>query len=197
MATDALLVRQAIDGDERALRTLWSQYAPRVDAVVRRLVGDSDEAEDVAQEVWIQIFRALPGFRGDAQFGTWAHRIAVNRTLNALRRSRRMHLMETAIEEGSATSAPEDERPFVRATIEAAAARLAPGARAVFVLHDVEGYTHEEIAATLGITAGGSKSQLFKARLRMRRMLAHLIGPDDGAPCPAVRVTGSDGMTHG
>ena len=64
MATDALLVRRAIDGDERALRTLWSQYAPRVDAVVRRLVGDPDEAEDVAQEVWIQIFRALPGFRG-------------------------------------------------------------------------------------------------------------------------------------
>ena len=182
MATDALLVRRAIDGDERALRTLWSQYAPRVDAVVRRLVGDPDEAEDVAQEVWIQIFRALPGFRGDAQFGTWAHRIAVNRTLNALRRSRRMQLMEAPIEETSATCAPDDERPFVRASIEAATARLAPGARAVFVLHDVEGYTHEEIAATLGITAGGSKSQLFKARLRMRRMLAHLVGSDDGPP---------------
>jgi RNA polymerase sigma-70 factor, ECF subfamily len=182
MATDALLVRRAIDGDERALRTLWSQYAPRVDAVVRRLVGDPDEAEDVAQEVWIQIFRALPGFRGDAQFGTWAHRIAVNRTLNALRRSRRLQLMEIPIEESSATSTPDDERPFVRASIDAATARLAPGARAVFVLHDVEGYTHEEIAETLGITAGGSKSQLFKARLRMRRMLAHLVGPDDGVP---------------
>lgn len=185
MATDALLVRRAIDGDERALRTLWSQYAPRVDAVVRRLVGDPDEAEDVAQEVWIQIFRALPGFRGDAQFGTWAHRIAVNRTLNALRRSRRLHLTETPIDETSATSTPDDERPFVRASIDAATARLAPGARAVFVLHDVEGYTHEEIAATLGITAGGSKSQLFKARLRMRRMLAHLVGSDDGQPTDA------------
>ena len=93
-----------------------------------------------------------------------------------------MQLMETPIEETSATSAPDNERPFVRASIEAATARLAPGARAVFVLHDVEGYTHEEIAATLGITAGGSKSQLFKARLRMRRMLAHLVGSDDGQP---------------
>jgi RNA polymerase sigma-70 factor, ECF subfamily len=181
MATDTLLVRRAIEGDERALRGLWSQYAPRVDAVIRRLVGDPDDAADVAQEVWIQIFRALPGFRGDAQFGTWIHRIAVNRTLNALRRSRRVHLMETPIEENTATQAPDDEQPFVRASIREAAARLAPGARAVFVLHDIEGYTHEEIAAALGITAGGSKSQLFKARMRMRKMLAHLASPDGGA----------------
>jgi len=177
MATDALLVQKAIEGDERALRALWSQYAPRVDAVVRRLVGDPDQAADVAQEVWIQIFRALPGFRGDAQFGTWAHRIAVNRTLNALRRSRRTIAMETTIEETSAIALPEDERPFLRASIEEATTQLAPGARAVFVLHDVEGYTHEEIAATLGITSGGSKSQLFKARAKMRRLLAHLVEP--------------------
>jgi RNA polymerase sigma-70 factor (ECF subfamily) len=184
MGTDALLVRRAIDGDERALRSLWSQYAPRVDAVVRRLVGDPDYAADVAQEVWIQIFRALPGFRGDSQFGTWAHRIAVNRTLNALRRTKRMQALETGIEESTASTPPEDERPFLRASIDAATARLAPGARAVFVLHDVEGYTHEEIAKTLGITAGGSKSQLFKARAKLRRLLAHLVEPDatrDGA----------------
>ncbi len=189
MATDALLVRRAIEGDERALRALWSQYAPRVDAVIRRLVGDPDDAADVAQEVWIQIFRALPGFRGDAQFGTWIHRIAVNRTLNALRRSRRVHLMETPIEENSATAPPDDEQPFLRASIREAAARLAPGARAVFVLHDIEGYTHEEIAAALGITAGGSKSQLFKARVRLRRMLAHLASPRDAAD----PVDGSNG----
>jgi len=184
MPSDALLVRQGIDGDERALRALWSRYAPRVDAVVRRLVGDPDQAQDVAQEVWIQIFRALPGFRGDAQFATWAHRIAVNRTLNALRRSKRWEANETVIEEDSATAPPDDERPFVRASIQEATARLAPGARAVFVLHDVEGYTHEEIAATLGITAGGSKSQLFKARAKLRRMLAHLVEPADGPASP-------------
>jgi RNA polymerase sigma-70 factor (ECF subfamily) len=185
MGTDALLVRRAIDGDERALRSLWSQYAPRVDAVVRRLVGDPDYAADVAQEVWIQIFRALPGFRGDSQFGTWAHRIAVNRTLNALRRTKRMQALETGIEESTASTPPEDERPFLQASIEAATARLAPGARAVFVLHDVEGYTHEEIARALGITAGGSKSQLFKARAKLRRLLAHLVEPDALRPAPA------------
>ncbi len=196
MATDALLVRRAIEGDERALRSLWSQYAPRVDAVIRRLVGDPDDAADVAQEVWIQIFRALPGFRGDAQFGTWIHRIAVNRTLNALRRSRRVHLMETPIEENTVIEAPDDEQPFVRASIREAAARLAPGARTVFVLHDIEGYTHEEIAATLGITAGGSKSQLFKARVRMRRMLAHLATPHGGADSGDDTGTASSPTDH-
>jgi RNA polymerase sigma-70 factor, ECF subfamily len=198
MGTDALLVRRAIDGDERALRSLWSQYAPRVDAVVRRLVGDPDYAADVAQEVWIQIFRALPGFRGDSQFGTWAHRIAVNRTLNALRRTKRMQALETGIEESTASTPPEDERPFLRASIDAATARLAPGARAVFVLHDVEGYTHEEIAKTLGITAGGSKSQLFKARAKLRRLLAHVVEPevrrDDPAPV-VPRSTGRSGAS--
>jgi RNA polymerase sigma-70 factor (ECF subfamily) len=197
MATDALLVRQAIEGDEGALRALWSRYAPRLDAVVRRLVGDPDQAADVAQEVWIQIFRALPGFRGDAQFGTWAHRIAVNRTLNALRRSRRLEAMETTIDEATASAPPEDERPFVRASIEEAAARLAPGARAVFVLHDVEGYTHEEIAVALGITSGGSKSQLFKARAKMRRLLAHLVEPGRSRDGPGQPPRSSPGRGPG
>ena len=88
MENEQLTVQRAIDGDQAAMRALWTRHAPHIDVVVRRLVGhDPDLAADVAQEVWIQIFRALPGFRGDAQFGTWAHRIAVNRTLNALRRT--------------------------------------------------------------------------------------------------------------
>jgi RNA polymerase sigma-70 factor (ECF subfamily) len=176
MGTDQLVIQRAIAGDERALRSLWSQHAPHIDAVVRRLVGgDLDLAADIAQDVWIQIFRALPSYRGDAQFGTWAHRIAVNRTLNALRRSKRLAKIESEIEENTASVEPDDVRPFVLASIEDAAAKLAPGARTVFILHDVEGYTHEEIAAALGITTGGSKSQLFKARARLRRLLAHLI----------------------
>src|SRR5215212_94149 len=97
MDPDHLVVRRAIDGDERALRSLWSQHAPHIDAVVRRLAGDPDLAADIAQEVWIQIFRSLPSFRGDAQFGTWAHRIAVNRTLNALRRTKRMASVEVDV----------------------------------------------------------------------------------------------------
>jgi RNA polymerase sigma-70 factor (ECF subfamily) len=186
MHTDADLVQRAIDGDERAMRSLWSLYAPRVDAIVRRLVGDPDAAADVAQDVWIQIFRALPTFRGDAKIGTWIHRIAVNGTLNALRRQRRMQI-EGPIEDESVAVEMDEEGPFVMAAIDDAVARLAPGARMVFVLHDVEGYTHEEIAEALGITPGGSKSQLFKARARLRRMLAHLIdtGMESHAPTVA------------
>src|SRR5215510_2355425 len=146
MGTDTLLIRRAIEGDERAMRALWSQHAPHIDAVVRRLVGDPDAAADIAQEVWIQIFRALPSFRGDSQFGTWAHRIAVNRTLNALRRTKRTAALEVDVEDESAAIEPEAERALLAASIEEAAAKLSPGARTVYLLHDVEGYTHEEIA---------------------------------------------------
>ena len=177
MAMDHLTIRRAIDGDERAMRLLWEEHAPHVDAVVRRLVGsDPDLAADIAQEVWIQIFRALPAYRGEAQFSTWAHRIAVNRTLNALRRTRRLAQLEVGIEEDSASVEQDDvERSFVAASIEEALTRLPAGARTVFMLHDVEGYTHEEIAGELGITTGGSKSQLFKARAKLRGLLAHLV----------------------
>src|SRR5687767_7236915 len=175
MATDQLLLRRAIQGDERALQSLWSEHSPHIDAVVRRLVWDADLAADIAQEVWIQIFRALPTYRGDAQFGTWAHRIAVNRTLNAMRRVKRLERTETPIEDDDHAVAPDGERALLAATIEEAAGRLSPGARTVFLLHDVEGFTHEEIARELGITPGGSKSQLFKARAKLRRLLAHLV----------------------
>jgi len=96
--TDLITIRRAINGDEAALRAIRTQHAPRIDAVVRRLVGDPDQAADVAQEVWIQIFRALPSYRGDSQFSTWAHRIAVNRTLNALRSLRRLSKVEVEID---------------------------------------------------------------------------------------------------
>ncbi|MGQ0539874.1 MAG: RNA polymerase sigma factor [Gemmatimonadaceae bacterium] len=174
MATQETIAR-AVAGDERALRAIWAQHAPHIDAVVRRLVGDPDLSADVAQEVWIQIFRALPSYRGDAQFGTWAHRIAVNRTLNALRTARRLARVESDIYEDSAAVEHDNERTLLAATIEEATAKLSPGARTVFVMHDVEGYTHEEIARELGITAGGSKSQLFKARAKLRRLLAHVV----------------------
>ena len=177
MIDDHQLIRRATDGDQSAMRLLWSRHAPHVDAVVRRLVGvDRELAADIAQEVWIQIFRALPDYRGDAQFGTWAHRIAVNRTLNALRRTRRLAGLETELDElDGPTVEPEVERSLLAATIESAAQQLSPGARAVFMMHDVEGFTHEEIAKELGITSGGSKSQLFKARAKLRKLLAHLI----------------------
>src|SRR3954465_2150917 len=180
MENEQLTIRRAIEGDESALRSLWSRHAPHIDMVVRRLVGfDPDLAEDIAQEVWIQIFRALPSYRGDSQFSTWAPPIAVNRTLNALRRTKRLAAIETSVEEDTASVEMDTERSFVAASIESATAKLSPGARTVFVLHDVEGYTHEEIAAELGITSGGSKSQLFKARAKLRKLLAHLVDATD------------------
>lgn len=175
MATDFHTIQRAIEGDERALRSLWSQHSPHIDAVIRRLVGDPDHAEDIAQEVWVQIFRALPTYRGESQFATWAHRIAVNRTLNALRRTRRISKVEMDMDEDTVSVEHGGDRAMLAASIEAATAQLSPGARTVFLMHDVEGYTHEEIASELGITAGGSKSQLFKARAKLRRLLAHLV----------------------
>jgi len=175
MATDSLTIRRAINGDESALRALWVAHAPRIDAVVRRLVGDADQAADIAQEVWIQIFRALPTWRGDSQFSTWAHRIAVNRTLNALRSVRRIAKLEVGIEDDTVAVDEDMDRSFLAQSIDEAVQKLSPGARAVFVLHDIEGYTHEEIAQELGITSGGAKSQLFKARAKLLRLLAHLV----------------------
>ena len=185
MDPDALTIKRAVNGDERALRTLWAQYAPHIDAVVLRFAEDRDLAADIAQDVWIQIFRALPTFRGDSQFGTWAHRIAVNRTLNALRRVRRLAKVEVAIEEDSASVEDDHDRGFIAESIEQAAAHLPPGARTVWTHHDVEGFTHEDIAEQLGITAGASKSQLFKARAKLRRLLAHLM--DNPTPAMGYR----------
>ena len=181
-SSDPLTIRRAINGDESALRALWVTHAPRIDAVVRRLVGYPDQAADIAQEVWIQIFRALPTWRGDSQFSTWAHRIAVNRTLNALRSVRRLAKLETVMEDDTVAVNEDFDRSFLAQSIDEAVQKLSPGARTVFVLHDVEGYTHEEIAKELGITAGGSKSQLFKARAKLRRLLAHLVDVSSPAP---------------
>jgi RNA polymerase sigma-70 factor (ECF subfamily) len=193
MEPELLTIRRAINGDEAALRALWTRHAPHIDMVVRRLVGlDLDLAADIAQEVWIQIFRALPSYRGDAQFGTWAHRIAVNRTLNALRKTRRLASIETEVEEDTAVTEPDTDRSFVAESIDQAASKLSPGARTVFLMHDVEGYTHEEIAAELGITTGGSKSQLFKARTKLRKLLAHLI---DSETTRDLRISSKD-MDH-
>lgn len=184
---DQLELKRAISGDEAALRRIWTQHSPHIDAVVRRLCGDPDLAADISQEVWMQIFRALPSYRGDSQFGTWAHRIAVNRTLNALRKVRRVAGIETEIEDDSASVEMDSDRAFLAESIEQAMTKLSPGARAVFVLHDIEGYTHGEIGEELGITAGGSKSQLFKARAKLRKLLAHLM--DENSTVASVATT--------
>jgi RNA polymerase sigma-70 factor (ECF subfamily) len=173
--TESQLIGMAADGDARAIRTLYDRYAPRVYAVVRRIAGDDDLAQDYAQEAWIRAIRALPTFRGDARFSTWLHRIAVNAALQALRKAETRKKREGP-EPDVVAVAPTHADSLLQKRLERALDGLPEGMRRVLILHDVEGYTHEEIGDVLGVTAGTSKSQLFKARAKMRAMLAPLDG---------------------
>lgn len=175
--TEAQLIRRACDGDARAVRSLYDRYAPRVHAVVRRLAGDEDLAQDCAQEAWIRAIRALPTFRGDARFSTWLHRIAVNSALQAIRRAEGRSRREAPLPDVLSVP-PRRGDVLLQGRLEAALDRLPGGMRQVLILHDVEGYTHEEIGEMLGVATGTSKSQLFKARARMRSLLGPAVGPD-------------------
>ena len=168
--TDTECIARARDGDGAAIRELYDRYSGRVFAVVRRLAGEDALAEDWAQETWVRALRALPTFRGDAAFGTWLHRIAVNSALHGQRWRTRRVSNEIALPVANIAAARE-ETPVLRIELERALQRLPEGMRQVIVLHDVEGFTHEEIGTALGIAAGTSKSQLFKARSKMREML--------------------------
>ena len=169
------LLRQAADGDARAIRTLYDRYAPRVYAVVRRIAADDDLAQDYAQDAWIRAIRALPTFRGDARFSTWLHRIAVNAALQALRKAEARTKREAPTPE-DVPVAPSHKDSLLQKRLERALDALPEGMRQVLILHDVEGYTHEEIGDVLGVTSGTSKSQLFKARAKMRALLDGLAG---------------------
>lgn len=173
--TERELIRLAGDGDAKAIRSLYDRYAPRVYAVVRRIAGDDDLAQDYAQEAWIRAIRALPTFRGDARFSTWLHRIAVNAALQALRKTETRRKREGP-SPADIPIAPQHGDALLQKQLEQALDGLPEGMRRVLILHDVEGYTHEEIGDVLGVTAGTSKSQLFKARSKMRVMLAALDG---------------------
>ena len=175
-------IRRAREGDGDAIRELYRRYSPRVFAVVRRLAGDDQLAEDWAQEAWIRAIRALPTFRGDARFSTWLHRIAVNSALHGRRWRDRRAANEVALPVTLPMSERADES-VLRIAIERALDSLPDGMRQVLVLHDIEGYTHEEIADALGVTAGTSKSQLFKARARMRRALRERTAPNGEEVC--------------
>jgi RNA polymerase sigma-70 factor (ECF subfamily) len=167
--TEQELVRQAKRGDEMAMHALYRRYAPRVYAVVRRIAGDDATADDWAQEAWIKAFRALPGFRGDSAFSTWLHRVAVNSALQGRRKQSRRDAREAPLSPTLPGRGPDPAA--LRVLLERALERLPEGMRQVLVLHDVEGFTHEEIGGMLGIAPGTSKSQLFKARVKMREML--------------------------
>ncbi|MFQ5690167.1 MAG: RNA polymerase sigma factor [Gemmatimonadota bacterium] len=165
------LVERARAGDRLAMGLLYQKHAGRVYTVVRRLAGDDHLAEDLSQEAWVRAFQKLHLFRGEAAFGTWLYRLATNVALNRLRRSAKREGVEATAQLPEVVRPPED--PVVnRRALATALDRLPPGYRQVLILHDVEGWTHEEIAMRLEVSPGTSKSQLHKARARMRDLLA-------------------------
>lgn len=165
-------VRCAADGDVEAFERLYRAHAARVYSLVRRMLGE-DLADEVTQDVFVRAWQKLGTFRGDAAFGTWLHRVAVNLVLArrkelGKRRGRFHHDGESALR---AMSGGRD-RPATRIELEAALATLPDGAREVFVLHDVEGYKHREIARMLGVTTGTTKAQLHRARMMLRERVS-------------------------
>jgi RNA polymerase sigma-70 factor (ECF subfamily) len=153
--------------------------------VVRRIAPEESLADDWAQETWVRAFRALPTFRGDSAFGTWVLRIAMNSALHEARRIQRRWKDEVALHPSTAGVERASE-PVLRARLERALAKLPEGMRRILVLHDVEGYDHEEIAAILGNRASTCRSQLFKARAKMRELLGERfqIQQNSEEPCP-------------
>jgi RNA polymerase sigma-70 factor (ECF subfamily) len=166
-------VTLAAAGDRRAFERLYRAHVDRVYSLCARMTADRGQAEELTQDVFVRAWEKLALFRGESAFSTWLHRLAVNLVLNrrdADGRQRR----RTADDPDGDLVAAHPARPVTpadRMDLERAIAALPPGARRVFVLHDVEGYRHEEIAERLGITAGGSKAQLHRARLLLRQSL--------------------------
>jgi RNA polymerase sigma-70 factor, ECF subfamily len=166
----------AAAGDRRAFERLYRANVSRVYSVCARMVADRTRAEELTQDVFVRAWDKLHLFRGESSFSTWLHRMAVNVVLNARKSDGRLRskFEETDEEQGL------DSLPGITSMIgagemldiEAAIAKLPPGARKVFVLHDVEGFKHEEIAEQLGVTTGATKAQLHRARLLLRQTLS-------------------------
>lgn len=168
-------VALAAQGDRRAFERLYRAHVDRIFTLCARMVGERGRAEDLTQDVFVRAWDKLAQFRGDSAFGTWLHRMAVNVVLNDRQAERRRRDRHDEGIEDMDTLALGDARPLpvpgLSLDLEAAIASLPPGAKKVFVLHDVEGYTHEEIAGMLGVTAGGCKAQLHRARMLLREAL--------------------------
>jgi RNA polymerase sigma-70 factor (ECF subfamily) len=165
-------VALAAAGDRDAFERLYRANAGRVFALCVRMVAERSTAEELTQDVFVRAWGKLGQFRGDASFSTWLHRLAVNVVLNARKQQGRHRARHEEMDGESDTFAQTGlPTPGTRLDLEAAIAMLPPGARKVFVLHDVEGYTHEEIAEQTGVTTGATKSQLHRARMLLREAL--------------------------
>jgi RNA polymerase sigma-70 factor, ECF subfamily len=168
----AHLVRRAQEGDTAAFERLYRLHVDRVHALCLRMVADRGRAEELTQDVFVRVWQALGSFRGDSAFATWVHRLAVNVVLGQLRTDRRRDArFQAEAELEGFQPAARHRDPGTRMDLEAAIAALPPGARQVFVLHDVEGYKHGEIAAMTGTAVGTMKAQLHRARKLLREAL--------------------------
>ncbi len=175
-AKDIDLCRLAANGNLAAFELVYERYHRRTYSLCLRMTANPTEAEDLTQEVFIQLFRKIGSFRGDSAFSTWLHRLTVNQVLMHFRR--RSVKSERTSEDGeiperpvSGTANPNKMAVVDRIALKNAIRQLPNGYRKVFVLHDVEGFEHEEVARMMGISVGTSKSQLHKARLKLRGLL--------------------------
>jgi RNA polymerase sigma-70 factor, ECF subfamily len=165
--SEAADVALAAAGDQRAFERLYRLHVARIHSLARRMAGSETDADELTQDIFVRVWERLGSYRGEAAFGTWLHRLAVNAILNWRRtevgeRKRIDESVDADLTEGRKSREPE------RLDLEGAIERLPPGARQVFVLHDVEGFKHEEIAAMMGVTPGTSKAQLHRARMLLR-----------------------------
>jgi RNA polymerase sigma-70 factor, ECF subfamily len=174
---DLELAARCRAGDADAFEELYRQHARRLFSLVFRMTGSAEDAEDLLQEVFLQAHRKLAGFRGESTLGTWLYRLAMNHCLDHLRgrgakmgRSTESLDVEDAVE--PAAYAPIVPTAVSRVDLERAIAALPDGYRAAFLLHDVEGFEHREVAKILGVSEGTSKSQVHKARMKLRAMLS-------------------------
>jgi len=192
-ASETQLIARAQRGDEEAFAALFEAHKRRVYSLCLRMTGNTAEAEDLTQEAFLQLFRKISTFRGESAFSTWLHRLAVNVVLMHLRKKGLQQIsldeVDTSQDEPVKRDYGSDDRRLTgsvdRIGLQKAIADLPPGYRAVFVLHDVEGYEHNEIAEIMKCSVGNSKSQLHKARMKLRERLRQDHGAKfAGEPLP-------------
>lgn len=182
---EAEAIRLAQQGDAGAFERLYQLHNRRVYSLCLRMVSNTAEAEDLTQEAFLQLFRKIATFRGESAFSTWLHRLAVNVVLMKLRRKSGTETsLEQVTESDEESGSPRRDfgGPDIRLSgsidrvnLQRAVDQLPPGYKAVFVLHDVQGYEHNEIAEIMGCSIGNSKSQLHKARMRLRGLLHEAV----------------------
>ncbi|MBI4470123.1 MAG: sigma-70 family RNA polymerase sigma factor [Acidobacteria bacterium] len=202
--TDLQLARASAAGDGSAFQELYRRHHRRVYCLCLRMLGSATDAEDLTQEIFLQLYRKIATFKGTAAFSTWLHRIAKNTLFMHLRKIHRRPQEEFTEEEEMERTSAAARSHVTRADInlidlERAVCCLAPGYRAVFVLHDAEGYEHHEIAQMLGIAVGTVKSQLHKARSKLRHLLVRkrpLFAGRLTIPFPSPRRRAADDDRH-